>query len=127
MATGKPNLFALKALVVGMGVAIFVVATIIVVELARRAASDDTAMPNPATAASPSVPVLALDPERPVVARIGLPAGASVVDTYPMAGTLAVDLRLEDGARRVMLIDPATGQALGTFDLIADAAQAPEQ
>lgn len=126
MATGKPNLFALKALVVGMGVAIFVVATIIVVVLANRAASDDPPT-EPAATAVPNAPVLALDPDRPVVARIGLPAGASVVDTYPMSGTLAVDLRLEDGTRRVMLIDPATGQALGTFDLIADGAQSPAQ
>lgn len=126
MATGKPNLFVWKAVVVGLGVAIFAVATIIVVELIRRSVSDDLPPPSPVEApapAAPSAPLLSLDPDRPVVARIGLPEGANVVDTYPMGGTLAVDLRLANGTRRVMLIDPSTGQALGTFDLVAGAAE----
>lgn len=118
MATGKPNLVALKMLVIGLGVAIMVVATVIVFELIRRAGQSDEPVEPAALPAVSAAPVLALDPERPVVARIALPDGAEVIDTYPMGGTLAIDLALPDGLRRILLIDPTTGQALGTFDLV---------
>ena len=93
----------LKALVIVMGVLIVAGLAVVVATIASRSSGGggDTAGFG--------------------VARIAIPPGATVVGTTATGQRLVVRLRLADGTARLVVIDPATGQRLGTIDL------APEQ
>lgn len=112
MAKGKPNLLGLKILVSVLGIAIFVCAAIIVVELIRRAgqASDGAEAP-PASVEVPAAPGAVSGDH-----SVELPVGAEIVGTFELRGLLAVDLDV-GGERSVLLIDPETGLATGTIAL----------
>jgi len=112
----------LKGLVIGMGALILVGLTVVIVELARRAA----APPEPASldASRPAPPIAGA--ERPAVraaapafgeTSIALPPGAMVEETVVGDGQLIVRLGLADGQTALLLIDARTGRRLGLVRL----------
>ncbi|BBK31008.1 hypothetical protein EDC65_1552 [Stella humosa] len=84
---------ALKALVVGMGLAILGMIVLIGFTAAKRFGGGNDS-----------------GPAREY--RLGLPAGAAILSAVPGDGQLALTLRLADGATRVTVIDLATGRAI---------------
>jgi hypothetical protein len=110
----------LKAVVIGLGIAIVVCVGIIVVGLAMRASRLDTAQP-------PQTPADAPPAAAPAAARtlgtvdVPLPAGARVVSVAAAGGELHVLLDLPEG-RRLLLVDRATGGVLGTLRFVPAAA-----
>ena len=90
----------LKVLVIGMGVAIVVMITVIITTMANRAAIAPDALPEFA----------AQTLEIPAGARI---AGSSVGD-----GRLIVHLDFADRSPRLLVIDLASGRNLGAIDLV---------
>ena len=89
----------LKVLVIGMGVAIVVMITVIITTMATRATQSPETLPS-------------FDPQ-----KIAIPAGARVVDTSVGEGRLIVHLELGDGTSRLLAIDLASGRELGAINL----------
>ncbi|MBM3486413.1 MAG: hypothetical protein FJX67_07230 [Alphaproteobacteria bacterium] len=88
---------ALKFLVILMGVLIAAGLAVIVVTLVNRAGSGDKAGPG--------------------TVAVDLPPGASVVETTAADGRLYLRLRTQDGRHIILILDGATGRALGTLEL----------
>ena len=95
----------LKALVIGMGVAIVIGMAVVIIEVARRA--NAPVQPTTDGASSPAFGDV----------RVQIPAGASVVETLPGRDRLTVRLRLPDGRAALLIIDTATGEKVGMITL----------
>lgn len=87
---------ALKFLVIGMAVLIFAGLAVVIVTIAKRGGT-----------------------ERPGFgeARVALPQGNAVVETAVSGDRIVLRLRGADGGQRLLLIDAATGKAIGTIEL----------
>ncbi len=95
---------ALQALVIGMGILIFVALGLVAYGITRDAA------PRQSPAAFGQT-------------EVALPAGARILDMVAVAGRVVLRLETVDGAQRLaqqlIVIDPVTGRKLGTVDLAA--------
>ncbi|MBI1244078.1 MAG: hypothetical protein GC202_03655 [Alphaproteobacteria bacterium] len=97
---------ALKTVVIGLGV-LCAAAFGVLVWLVASKAGGRSAPPAPASAAAPSAVQGwgELD--------LGLPAGSRIVAIAASGATLAIQVRLPDGAERIIVVDPGTGTPLG--------------
>lgn len=113
----------LKLLVIGMGAAIVIGLTVVIVELVRRANE-----PAPSAAEvpiRPSPPVIgartADQAPAPAVSfgdvRVAIPPGAMAQGVTTGDNRLVVRLRLPDGRTALLMLDPATGRKLGLITL----------
>ncbi len=103
---------ALKAFVIGMAILLTVGVVVVVVAIVQRAG--EVGGPAPATASSPA-PVAALPGFDK--ARLVLPAGAEIVDMVAEGERLVLRLKLAGGGERLIILDMASGRALGTVEL----------
>ena len=131
---------ALKALVVVMGILIAIGITVIGVTIYRRAtdmgsenkAPAVVAIAPPAKPASPAAPPVEapvaapaspapLPPVLPAPAPpfgvrvLDLPAGSIIVSAQPFESRVLAHVRLPDGATRILLLDPVTGDIAGEW------------
>ena len=102
-----PNIRILKAIVIGLGLAMVVCAGILVWGLTRKAA--------PRAAA----PVAAAEvPSQFGERTLSLPRGARLLDVTQSEARLMLRVRLATGAERLILVDAATGDRLGSLDIV---------
>ena len=87
----------LKALVIAMGIAIIIAATVLITVMIQRAGRMGGA---------------------PVTAAIELPAGARVVETRIEGGRILLRVALTGGGQQILIIDAETGARLATHDLM---------
>lgn len=134
---------ALKALVVVMGILIAIGITVIGVTIYRRAtdmgsetkatavvaiappAQEGRPAPppaeppktTPAVDASPApLPPVTVAPAPPFGVRVlDLPAGSIIVSAQPFESRVLAHVRLPDGATRILLLDPITGDIAGEW------------
>lgn len=92
----------LKVLVIVMGLLIVVGFIIVAAEIARR-------MSNPNTFDAPAA-------SKTFSQRIALPSGARVVAMQSAGDRLIVHVELQGGMAAAYIVDPRTGQLLGTVD-----------
>jgi hypothetical protein len=90
----------LKTLVIGMGIAVLIGATVVVATIIQRGAG------------------LGGEPAR---SSIALPAGARVVESRIEGGRILLRLRLADGAERLLVNDARTGRPIAVHDLVPGA------
>jgi hypothetical protein len=102
----------LKALVIIMGVLIVAGFAVIVVTLINRSVGAP-----PQESGAPVSAVTKSVAATPYKTEIPIPAGATIVETDSGDGRLIIRLRLATGAARILMVDPATGQRVGTIDL----------
>jgi hypothetical protein len=114
-----PNIRALKALVIGMGVLIVVGLTIVVVTIAMRAADPEgggrgAQRAGGAEGMTPA-PSAAPRPRAFGELALGLADSCRIAGMRASAGTLVVRLDgpAQDGCQRLVVIDPAAGEVLG--------------
>lgn len=113
----------LKTLVIGMGAAIVIGLTVVIVVVAQRAgepseaAAQRSPLPMPPVIGMP-VPGVAAKPTG-AIGDIGIdiPPGATVVDTVADPARLTIRLQLSDGRTALLLIDAVTGEKLGLITL----------
>ena len=86
----------LKALVIIMGIAIIIAATVLVTVMVERAGHMGGA---------------------PVNAAIELPAGVRVLETRLNGGRILLRVALSGGGQQILIIDAETGARLATHDL----------
>ncbi len=98
----------LKALVIGMGIAIIIAATVLVTTIVQRGVDMNGAR---GTAAAPAA------------GAIALPAGARVVETRMDGGRVLLRLTFADGAQRLLIVDAQTGARLALHDLVTEGAR----
>jgi Family of unknown function (DUF6476) len=99
---------ALKVLVVVMGVMLVGgVVTLVAVILTRFAAK-----PAPAPSVAAAAPPGAFGH-----AVVEIPAGAVIAGTVAVGNRLVLQLALEDGGQRLLVLDPGSGALLGTIEL----------
>jgi hypothetical protein len=108
---------ALKALVVGMGILIIAALGVIVVTLYNRAAGPgdrgpETAAGEAGKQAGVGAPLAAFG-----TARIGLPAGSTVLGMNAADGRLLLRTRRAGGGEWIYVIDLATGATLGKIEV----------
>ena len=101
----------LKALVIIMGIAIIVAATVLVTVMVQRAG--DLA----AGGGQAAAPAAVSSGAAPGHSRIDLPAGARVVDSDIDGGRILLRIALVGGGERLLVIDAATGQRLAVHEL----------
>jgi len=110
---------ALKALVIGMGVLIVVGLAVIAVTIVQRADRDA-----PAVAEERPAVGLARSAAAPAgfgVRDIAVPAGSEVMSITAADGRVILELQDADQVTRILLLDPATGAALGGWRLVESA------
>ncbi len=114
---------ALKGLVVGMGILIFVILGVIAVTLYNRAAvpeggPDGGPEDGPGKTAGVAGNKLA-GPSLPAFgpARLGLPAGAALLGMDADGGRLLLRVRHADGGEWIHVVDLATGTTLGRIEV----------
>ena len=93
----------LKVLVIVMGLLIVVGFIVVAAEIARR-------MSNASGAAPPAVVTKAF------AQRIALPSGARVVSMQAAGDQLIVHVEAQGGTASAYMVDPRTGQLLGTIE-----------
>jgi hypothetical protein len=110
---------ALKALVIGMGLLIVVGLAVIAVTIVRRADGDAPAM----TEAKPAIGIARSTAGLPSfgVRDIAVPAGSEVMSITAADGRVVLELQDADQVTRILLLDPATGAALGGWRLVESA------
>ncbi len=96
---------ALKALVIVMGVLILAGMGLVGYGIVKR-----TAIPE-----RPAQPAAAARPYGPV--ELALPSGARIARTRTSGERLIVELELASGGERLLVLDLATGELVGTIDL----------
>ena len=134
---------ALKALVVVMGILIAIGITVIGVTIYRRAtdmgsenkATAVVAIAPPVKPASPAAPPVEAPVAAPAVVAspaplppvlpmpappfgvrvLDLPAGSIIVSAQPFDSRVLAHVRLPDGATRILLLDPITGDIAGEW------------
>ena len=92
----------LKVLVIVMGLLIVIGFIVVAAEIARR-------MSNPNTLGSPAAAAA-------FNARIALPSGARVVSMQTAGDRLIVHLEMQGGMAQALVVDPRSGQLLGTIE-----------
>lgn len=113
----------LKTLVIGMGAAILIGLTVVVVELVQRAGE-----PTPSEASSPrppAPPVIGAPATHtgPAPTRrfgnieITIPPGATTEEIASDKTRIVVRLRLADGRAALLLVDAVTGEKMGLITL----------
>lgn len=103
-----PNIRILKAIVIGLGLAMVVCAGILVWGLTRKA---------PPRAVAP--PVATQDvPTQFGERTLSLPRGAKLLDVSQSEARLMLRVRLASGIERLILVDAATGDRLGSLDIV---------
>ena len=109
----------LKALVIGMGVAIVIGLTVVILEVAQRAnrPSQTTASPAPPVIGATGTVVMTAPQKKFDDSTIMVPIGAVTEDIVSDQGRLIVRLRLTDGRTALLLIDASTGTMLGRITL----------
>ena len=110
------SLRALKFLVIGMGVAIAVGVAVVVVTIIQRA----SASWEDARSATPAVEAAASDAApRPGFGTrtLDVPRGGRIVDMTAEGDRLFIRLETPEGARRIVVLDAATGVRLGAFEV----------
>jgi len=116
---------ALKALVIGMGILILIGMGIIGVTIYKRATAPELETTADAVvwedidgAASRQVrPSASKLPSAFRAGDVTLPAGAKIEDLAVGDGRIVLQLRLDSGARRLLILDLASGVQLGAVDL----------
>lgn len=93
----------LKVLVIVMGLLIVVGFIVVAAEIARR-------MSNASGAAPPAVV------SKGFAQRIALPSGAKVVSMQTAGDQLIVHVEAQGGTASAYIVDPRTGQLLGTIE-----------
>jgi hypothetical protein len=128
----------LKALVIGLGVILAIMFAIVVGELVRRlylakpAEPDKPAIAAPQPLPPPLPPSLGLQMQPAPLPGFGdmaieLPSGARVADFTASGDRLVLRLIMPDQEQRLMIVDLATGKAIGTLTLHGEAkARVPE-
>ena len=120
---------ALKGLVLGMGILIFIILGVIAVTLYNRAAEpegipeggpEDGPEGGPGKTAGVAGNKLA-GPSLPAfgTARLGLPAGAALLGMDADGGRLLLRARHADGGEWIHVVDLATGTTLGRIEVIS--------
>lgn len=114
---------ALKTLVIGMGVLIVAGLAVIAVTIVRRNAE--------APAPGPDKPAVSLAQSAPArsgaalpsfgVRDIAVPAGSEIVSITAADGRVILELQDAEQVTRILLLDPATGAALGGWRLVESA------
>jgi hypothetical protein len=107
---------ALKGLVIGMGVALVLGMTVVIVTVVKRGGFDEPEQGGSASSdatGTPRVPVARGFGDR----RVTMPAGATVQETTIGDGRIVVRLRLADGTAALLLIDAKNGDRLGLVRL----------
>ncbi|RZO39003.1 MAG: hypothetical protein EVA87_02115 [Rhodospirillaceae bacterium] len=94
---------ALKALVIGMAVLIFVGVVVLIVGIVEKAGEFDGEPPAEAAGFEE--------------ARIALPTGATVEETHLDGDRILVRLKLVDGTARLIVVSAATGKQTGAINL----------
>ncbi|MFN4281038.1 MAG: hypothetical protein ACK4NA_00210 [Alphaproteobacteria bacterium] len=107
---------ALKALVIGMGVLIVIGIAVIAVTIVRRANTDTPVVAD----AKPAVALAGGGAALPSfgVRDIAVPAGSEVMSITAADGRIILELQDGDAMTRILLLDPATGAALGGWRLV---------
>jgi hypothetical protein len=95
---------ALKVLVVVMGVLIAAGMAVVGYTIVKRASAP--AGPQTAQTSAPWGPL-----------ELSLPTGARILRTTTDGGRLVVELGLDRGGERVLIVDLASGKLIGTLDL----------
>ncbi|MDA0231774.1 MAG: hypothetical protein O3B21_16555 [Proteobacteria bacterium] len=90
----------LKVLVIGMGVAIAMMITVIITTMANRAMTAPESLPR-------------FDPR-----TVEVPPGARIVGTSVGDGRIVVHLVFDNRPARLLVIDLASGRDLGAIDLV---------
>jgi hypothetical protein len=99
---------ALKILVVVMGVALLAGLAVVVVTIIHRASRLGTSV------------ATTVEPARAFgSATVRLPQGASVLEMRGVGSRLVLRLLRADGGQALLVLDPDTGNALGTIELRA--------
>lgn len=96
----------LKIIVIGLGVLLVGGTVALVAAMVWRGAHPGSRT----SAAAPSG-------RPPYRSAVALPQGAEMVGLHEVGARLVLELRLADGARRLLVIDAATGAEIGTIDL----------
>lgn len=100
----------LKALVIGMGIAIVVGASVLATLIFQR--GSQLAARVPPVAASTSLAM------QSAAHKLVLPAGAVVQETRLDGGRIALRARLTGGGEAVFLFDAGNGRLLSRFDIV---------
>jgi hypothetical protein len=89
----------LKGLVIVMGLAIIIGATVLATLISQRAGKIGAA------------------PEATVASPVVLPAGARVVESRLEGGRILLRIVLAPGGERILVVDPKSGRVLSRLDL----------
>jgi hypothetical protein len=98
---------ALKILVVLMGVMLVGGVVVLVGVILSRLGGKPSPAPPVAGLASPGFGTSIID----------IPAGAVVSGTFAVGKRLVLQIALEDGTQRLLVLDPGSGALLGTIEL----------
>lgn len=117
---------ALKTLVIGMGILIVAGIAVIAVTIVRRNADAPIAAPDkPAVSLAQSGAQNGVKPGAPLpsfgVRDIAVPAGSEIVSITAADGRIILELQDAEQVTRILLLDPATGAALGGWRLVESA------
>jgi hypothetical protein len=114
------NMRTLKTLVIVMGLAVVIGATVLatlIMTRGSRLAGEPQAMPH---AAMP----LARPASAPLMLSLKLPLGARVLETQIVAGRLTLRAVLKSGGEAVFVFDAASGRLVARYDITMDARDA---
>ncbi len=116
---------ALKALVIGMGVLIVAGVIVLAVAVVRGKSPDaPVAADKPAVGLAQSAPARASGSLPSFGVRdIAVPAGSEVLSITAADGRIILELQDAEQVTRILLLDPATGAALGGWRLVESAAR----
>ena len=120
---------ALKALVIGMGVLIVAGVIVIAVAIVRGKTPDaPVAADKPAVGLAQSAPQTSQGRANgPLpsfgVRDIAVPAGSEIISITAADGRIILELQDAEQVTRILLLDPASGAALGGWRLVESAAR----
>lgn len=116
---------ALKTLVIGMGVLIVAGITVIAVTIVRRNADAPVAAQDKPAVSLAQSGVQGTRSGAPLpsfgVRDIAVPAGSEIVSITAADGRIILELQDAEQVTRILLLDPATGAALGGWRLVESA------
>jgi hypothetical protein len=114
---------ALKPLVIGMGILIVAGLAVIAVTIVRRNADAPVAAADkPAVSLAQSAPTRAGAPLPSFGVRdIAVPAGSEIISITAADGRVILELQDAEQVTRILLLDPASGAALGGWRLVESA------
>jgi hypothetical protein len=116
---------ALKTLVIGMGVLIVAGIAVIAVTIVRRNADAPVAAQDKPAVSLAQSGVQGTRSGAPLpsfgVRDIAVPAGSEIVSITAADGRIILELQDAEQVTRILLLDPATGAALGGWRLVESA------